>query len=521
MPYIAIISVTLTSISILVAILALLKLRTYHKQNDSNPRIRLLDGIVQQRPIILFTTDSSGIIRHVEGKILHDLDLKPEKFLGEAVHKLYPQEPIVNDDFERALGGDSLISTVEMFGLTLDVYYQPLKNTQQQITGVMGFAVDVTEYKRLTDLLQIQTGLLQNVTNPIISTDIDFIITASNLAADYLYGDGQISLIGRSLLTTMHVSAPDYWKDDMQSALAKSESWQAELTISSRYDTQHFMLTSVNRLEDDLGNPTGFAFVQHDITERKSLTERALQLRLEQERGKLFRDFVRDISHDLRTPLAIAKTSLELVELKTPNVDKRHTQRIHKQIAHIVTLVEDLVHLSRLDYETNTETRSHIQLNTFIRDITDALTSITDQNNQHLRFKATEQALYVNAENNNLHRAITNIITNATQYTPSGGKINVTLSRKDGFAQVSVQDTGIGISSTDLPHVFDRLYRGERGRTFSQGSGLGLAITRKIIEQHGGSIAVSSQPEQGSTFTIKLPVIDQPQIVLNPLEKTS
>jgi signal transduction histidine kinase len=103
---------------------------------------------------------------------------------------------------------------------------------------------------------------------------------------------------------------------------------------------------------------------------------------------------------------------------------------------------------------------------------------------------------------------LTNLLENATAYTPAGGEIRVSLSRSSAWAELRVSDTGIGIPAEELPQVFDRFFRGREARAMRpQGSGLGLAIVRHVAEVHGGEVRAESQPGRGTTFTVRLPLL--------------
>jgi signal transduction histidine kinase len=110
-----------------------------------------------------------------------------------------------------------------------------------------------------------------------------------------------------------------------------------------------------------------------------------------------------------------------------------------------------------------------------------------------------------------LGQMLWNLLQNAAQYTPAGGRIELRLERIDGLARLEVRDTGIGISEEYLPHIFDRFYRTEDARTFhAEGDGLGLAIVKYIVEAHDGSVYVTSQRGRGTTFVVNLPVAPEP-----------
>jgi signal transduction histidine kinase len=121
-----------------------------------------------------------------------------------------------------------------------------------------------------------------------------------------------------------------------------------------------------------------------------------------------------------------------------------------------------------------------------------------------VRLGAEDQAL-VMGDPDRLRQLLLNLVDNALKYTPPGGEVTLKLGRDDGWVQVSVADTGVGIAPEDLPHIFDRFYRADPSRTRPGGSGLGLSIVQWIAQAHGGHVDVESQPGKGSTFTVWLP----------------
>jgi two-component system sensor histidine kinase BaeS len=106
-----------------------------------------------------------------------------------------------------------------------------------------------------------------------------------------------------------------------------------------------------------------------------------------------------------------------------------------------------------------------------------------------------------------LQQVVTNLVANAVKYTPSGGRVWIRLVKEHDDACLAVRDTGVGIASEHLPHIFDRFYRADAGRSRdSGGTGLGLSIVRWVVEAHGGTVCADSEPGHGSTFTVRLPV---------------
>jgi signal transduction histidine kinase len=247
--------------------------------------------------------------------------------------------------------------------------------------------------------------------------------------------------------------------------------------------------------------------LQQEIIERKRAEKQALELAIERERARVLADFIRDTSHDFRTPLSTINTSLYLLKKIKDNPAQRqwHIEVIERQAARLEKLIDGLMTMSRLDSSMAFTFRS-IDLIALINDIVTQFDPEIDE--KHLAFDLVvpDEMLPVQADESEISRAVTELVQNAIQFTPAGGHVIVSLEAKEKDIIIDVCDNGIGIEEHDLPRIFDTLYRVDKSRsTDTGGIGLGLAIARKIIEKHGGHIEVSSTPGQGSTFQIVLP----------------
>jgi signal transduction histidine kinase len=134
----------------------------------------------------------------------------------------------------------------------------------------------------------------------------------------------------------------------------------------------------------------------------------------------------------------------------------------------------------------------------------------SEKKNQRLSTTFTVESIIVPASRSELSRALTNLIDNAIKYTPEYGQVTIDLRVADAVMIIQIHDTGIGIKAENIPHIFDRFYRSELGRMAATGTGLGLAIVKRIIELHGGRIEVESEPGQGTTFSVYLPIPPAP-----------
>lgn len=228
---------------------------------------------------------------------------------------------------------------------------------------------------------------------------------------------------------------------------------------------------------------------------------------LNQEKDNM-KDFVSVMTHQLKTPLASLKTMNELLlngAQEKPEVRREFLARSQEQIERMEWLIQTLLKITRLETGSVKFNRKKIELNSLLEEITDTLQPRLVAKKLTLEFDSGEEA-YLLCDKDWLGQAIENIIKNAIDYTPVKGNIAIALTCSYNFTKISINDSGIGIDTEDLPHIFDRFYRGKNAPgTSRNGTGIGLSLSRAVIEKHNGLINVRSKKGKGSTFTIELP----------------
>ncbi|MCX7669523.1 MAG: cell wall metabolism sensor histidine kinase WalK, partial [Anaerolineae bacterium] len=212
-----------------------------------------------------------------------------------------------------------------------------------------------------------------------------------------------------------------------------------------------------------------------------------------------------DVSHDLRTPLTTIQGNVDLLRrgaADDPQLRNEALRAIADETARMRRMVSDLLLLAQADAGLKLQ-RQPVELDTLLLEVyRQAQVMAGDRLTVHLG--AEDQALVL-GDPDRLRQLLLNLVDNALKYTPAGGEVTLTLRRRDGWVQVIVEDTGIGISPEDLPHIFERHYRADRSRSRSGGHGLGLAIAQWIAQAHDGRIEVTSELGKGSRFTVWLP----------------
>jgi OmpR-family two-component system manganese-sensing sensor histidine kinase len=248
--------------------------------------------------------------------------------------------------------------------------------------------------------------------------------------------------------------------------------------------------------------------------------------------GRL-KQFTADASHELRNPIATIQLNVQ-VALAEPDIEPQQHQQlqvIERLTRRLGRLVDDLLFLARQDSGILQQQWVEVPLDALLIEVIQEQQAIAISQNLSLSLEIIDSP---NAEDNftvlgdwdQLARVFTNLVSNAVQYTPSGGEIEVELqiavknkrntSALNSLLQIKVTDTGTGISPEALPQLFDRFYRADPARTHSSaaGSGLGLAITKAIVENHRGQIRIDSQVDRGTAVTVTIPAHKSAEISL-------
>jgi signal transduction histidine kinase len=223
------------------------------------------------------------------------------------------------------------------------------------------------------------------------------------------------------------------------------------------------------------------------------------------------RQFLGDASHELRTPLAILQTGLESQLRRTKDTKEAKKIQSHLEEVHRMTrLVEDLLQLSYFaERNINIPNKKNVELTPLLQEAVERFTELAEKNEIRMNCLINvDTGISVLGDKQMLSQAITNILKNAVYYNKSGGSVEVRLSREQSRAVIEIIDTGIGMSSEDIEHVFDRFYRAEKSRSRGTGgSGLGLSIADAVIRAHRGSIDIHSVPDEGTSVLITLPIV--------------
>lgn len=219
-------------------------------------------------------------------------------------------------------------------------------------------------------------------------------------------------------------------------------------------------------------------------------------------------DFISNISHELRTPIASVKALAETLNedaIEDPSVAKDFLNKINIEIDKLTQMVQELGDLSRIESGESPFQKKPFNIARPIEHAVERLKAQAERSGLNIETDIPSGLPQVLADESRVEQVLVNIIHNAIKFTPGGGRIEVSAEVKEDNLVVSVADTGIGIPANDLPRIFERFYKADKSRA-SGGTGLGLAIAKHIVEAHGGRIWAESVERKGSTFKFTLPV---------------
>jgi two-component system sensor histidine kinase BaeS len=206
-----------------------------------------------------------------------------------------------------------------------------------------------------------------------------------------------------------------------------------------------------------------------------------------------------NIAHELRTPVSAIRGELEGMMDGLIPVDQEHIQSLHAEIGRFKTIIEGLEELSSAEASSLSLEKQEIGLRQFLMNINTRYGNMFTEKGVNLDLECDER-IVLQADPDRLSQIMINLLNNALKATDVGGRVVVKARESDGNIIIEISDTGHGIRSGDLPFIFERFFKADKG-----GLGLGLAIARELVLAHGGSIAAKSEHGKGATFTVNLP----------------
>lgn len=437
-----------------------------------------------------------------------------DEMIGRTYLELFPPNPIFKNwckYFAEVVQTGKPVS-FEQFAEETGYYFEvnAFSHEQGKCAVIM---TDITERKTLENKNYIQSLQLEHIHNGVITIDFNNTILSWNKYAETLYQWTSEEAIGKNIIELL---TPEELQSVVRSNfdnLYEKGHWEGDFEVKRKDKTKIQVDIITTHLKDINGNNIGFVGVSNDITER---IKAELVIQKQNEELKKLNEtkdkFLHIIAHDLRNPFASIMGLSGLMETDMVEDNKidleflRYTQMINTTSKHALDLVENLMRWARSQ-------RGEIKVNLekiSIKSLISNVTSLIDGNLLKKNISIEEDLenddlVYADADMANT--ILRNLLTNAIKFTHESGKVILSTQKRDGFLEISITDTGIGIHPKDLEKIFriDSKFS-SLGTNNERGTGLGLILCKEFVEKQGGGIWVESELGKGSKFTFSLPL---------------
>lgn len=390
----------------------------------------------------------------------------------------------LTDDAKRYARGERQMPLPRHSGLELQELSDAMTNMAEELEVRIQNALEEKSERE---------AVLRSMVEGVIAVDQDKRVLNINRAACALLGIEAQSAIGRHLAEVVRNAALN---DLLENTLAGEGATDTEFSLHR--NEKQFIQARAAILRRANNEPMGAVVVLNDVTRLK---------RLEQVR----KDFVSNVSHELKTPLTSIKGFVETLldgAVNDPEDARRFLDIIGKHVDRLNAIIEDLLTLSRLEQGEGATPQSMLEVGPLAGPVKEALqvVQLAAKDKRIVIEASCPSDVYVQMNAPLIEQCVVNLLDNAIKYSDAGKTVTLSVTRRNGSVVIDVADQGVGIPSEHLARLFERFYRVDQARSRSLGgTGLGLSIVRHIVELHGGSIEVESELGKGSTFRISLP----------------
>jgi PAS domain S-box-containing protein len=375
-----------------------------------------------------------------------------------------------------------------------------------QPQGTTVLVLDISERKALETALRSERDrlntILSSIGDAVLVTDPNGVVEYANPAWERISGyERPDSVEGGAALADEKLN-PAHVIRNLWETLRSGRAWHGELTNRSKDGRSYEVAVSITPVLSDTGTVVNFVAVQHDISALKEL-------------DRLKSQFVSDVSHELRTPLTNIRLYVDLLrETRDAERSSTYIETLTRESERLAHLIDDLLSLSRLESGSTPFQPRPVDLNQILQALYDDRRALAASKGLILLLESSPSLPTAMGDERLLTQVFTNLLTNAMNYTPSGGRITLKTVEKTDAGQAWItavfEDTGIGIAPDEQPRIFDRFFRGKASlSTGAPGTGLGLAICKEIAELHGGQIQVEPNDGRGTRVTVWLPGVGE------------
>jgi PAS domain S-box-containing protein len=518
------------------------------KEEDLPYRLALIRAMLEATPDGMLATDEKGQITCWNTTFVEMWGTPPELVALRDVQKIgaFIAQQLKDSELYSARIAEIEASKEKSFDLLelvdkrLIERYSDVISVEERFVGRLWSFRDVTQHHESDLVPRRLAAIVDSSDDAIIGKDLNSIITSWNQGAERIFGYSAEEMIGTSI---KRLIPPERHREEEEilARLKRGERFEHFETVrTTKGGGQLHVSLTISPIKDANGRVIGASKIARDITERKR-SEEALReakkladaanadrqrlleservARSEAERANRLKDeFLATLSHELRTPLnAVLGWATALRASHSPPQELAHGLETIERNARVqAQIIEDLLDMSRIISGKVRLDVQRLDLPAVLAEAINTVRATASAKGVRLQKIIDPLNAPVTGDPNRLQQVFWNLLSNAIKFTPKGGRIQVLLERVDSHVEVSIVDTGEGISPEFLPYIFNRFQQADASTTRRHGGlGLGLAIVKELVELHGGSVRVKSAGTgKGATFIVKLPLT-----VLHPLEE--
>ena len=454
----------------------------YRAERELIETDQVVRTILDSLPLVLYTLDEEGRFTRSQGKALETIGLEPGEVVGRSVHEVFGDFPEIIDNCERAFDGELVEEVVAVGDTVFRSWYQPLRNENGDIVGVVGLSTDVTERERREDELEWKTAALDNAPVGITMTDPaqednPLVFVNEHFCAQTGYTEEEV--LGRNCRLLQGEETDPEPVAQLREGIEAKEPVTTELRNYRKDGTAFWNELLVAPISLDDGRSERYVGFQRDVTER---VNRKRELKRQNQR---LDEFASIVAHDLRNPLSVARGRLEMGR---ETGDDEHFEAIAGAHDRMNQLIEDILTLAR-------EGRTVIEADEcLLAAVAGRAWSLVETGDATLEFEGVTR---ITASEGRLCELFENLFRNAIEHGGEDVSVRVGPLDDSGFY---VADDGLGIPPDDREEVFETNYT-----TADEGTGFGLAIVTQIADAHDWETRVTESDEGGARFEFATP----------------
>ncbi len=491
-----------------------------------------LQAVVNNLPVIVFSTDAAGIFTLTEGQGLDLIGQEPGQEVGQSSLALFHDFPAALALMQRALAGETCADLVQINGLSLQAQVAPLLDEAGAIIGTIGVVINITaRVNAERELRETLTALETQYTNAERSrSEMHAVLDAASEGMALVTPDRRFLTINRRfadffalrpeevighrfeefapLIARVYADPEAFGK--LVSGTATDTERQFTAIVAQKWPEVRELQLFTTPVHSERNHFLGRLYVLRDVTQERQL-------------DRMKTEFISRVSHELRTPMTSIKGFVDLLlDGEAGQVtEEQHEflEIVSTNTDRLLALINDLLDVSRIESGRMKLQRESLDLAQIIRGVASSLVTQIEAKQQTLTVTIPPDLPPIAGDPNRVQQIVANLLTNAHKYTPSNGTIQIEAMAEGTVVKTTVRDSGVGLSPDEQSQIFTKFFRAQNRTTQEAGgTGLGLALTRSLVELQGGEITLSSVQGQGATFTFTLPI--DPDRVPEPVTPT-